>query len=557
MMKRIFAFIVFIACSAQIFCNEADTTLSYIETLPEIQQADTLKKIIKNNIFRDPKTTFVYVNKYSTLPEVLKDSSKICLSYYWTGMIYEMFGDYEKAIEYDFKSLEIAEKINNQKLTAITLNNIGLVYSYQQPFFHEALKYFRRYLAISTEINDENEIMGANMNIGMVYLNMSIPDSAEYYYRTAYSMARKLGNQYNIGLSYASLAGIEKLKHNIDLYYDYTHKAIGIYRREGYLVSLAAIYHEFSEWFFTQNIPDSALYYSNKMLDIADTYSLGNYKQNGLYQLSMIYYLVNDYQKAFETLHEHGMLKDSLSSEEIKEKLARLQTIYEVSIKDKEIENFRISQTLQDQKEQRLWLVLIIIIVASIAIILLVMVKRRKEKIVNEQKEVILKKEKELSILALEKSMAKEKELETELEFKARQLTSHAVSMMQKNKLMQELSANMQKVAKTANDDQKHEINKLQQQIKQSLNVEKDWELFKIYFEQVNKDFFTKLLEIEPSLSPNDLRLSALIRLNMNIKEAATVFNIEPASIKSARYRLRKKLGLNQEEDLYAYMRQI
>ena len=557
MIKKILVALILVACSAPVICSEADTTLTYIATLPLQQQDDTLKKIIKNNIFRDPKTTFVYVNKYSTLPEVLKDSSKLCLSYYWTGMIYEMFGDYEKAIEYDFKSLEIAEKINNQKLTAITLNNIGLVYSYQQPFYHEALKYFRRYLAISTEINDESEIMGANMNIGMVYLNMNIPDSAEYYYRTAYSMARKLGNQYNIGLSYASLAGIEKLKHNIDLYYDYTHKAIGIYSKEGYLVSLAAIYHDFSEWFFTQNIPDSALYYSSKMLDIADTYSLGIYKQKGLYRLSMIYYLTNDYQKAFETLHEYDILKDSLSSEEIKEKLARLQTIYKVSIKDKEIENYKIYQTLQDQKEQRLWLVLIIIIIASFAIILLVMVKHRKEKIVNRQKEIILKKEKELSKMALEKSRAKEKELETELEFKARQLTSHAVSMMQKNKLMQELSANMQKVVKTVNNDQKHEIAKLQQQIKQSLNVEKDWELFKIYFEQVNKDFFTKLLQIEPSLSPNDLRLSALIRLNMNIKEAATVFNIEPASIKSARYRLRKKLSLSQDEDLYGFMRKI
>ncbi len=78
-----------------------------------------------------------------------------------------------------------------------------------------------------------------------------------------------------------------------------------------------------------------------------------------------------------------------------------------------------------------------------------------------------------------------------------------------------------------------------------------------MYFEQVNKDFFEKLLKKVPSLSSNDLRLSALIRLNMNIKESASVFNVEPASIKSARYRLRKKLNLNQEDDLYDYMRKI
>ncbi len=191
------------------------------------------------------------------------------------------------------------------------------------------------------------------------------------------------------------------------------------------------------------------------------------------------------------------------------------------------------------------------------SVIYSVILKRKKDRLVNQQKIVIHKNEKELAKLALEKSKANEKELEIKLEFKTRQLTTHAISMMQKNKLMQELSESMSKVNKYVADDQKNEIRKLQRQIKRSLNVEKDWELFKMYFEQVNKDFFTRLLDKSPSLSSNDLRLSALIRLNMNIKEAASVFNVEPASVKSARYRLRKKLGLNQEDDLVEFMRNV
>lgn len=553
-------FVLFLALTSQVDIigqNNTDSLFRYIETLSQKQQADTLKSIIVKNIFRDTKTTFVYVNKYGTLPAVQKDSSLICLTNYWKGMIYEIFGDYQKAIEYDYKSLEIAEKIKNKKLKAITLNNIGLVYSYQKDYYKEALKYFKEYLKISKENNNETEIMGANMNIGMQFQRMNIPDSAEYYYNIAFELAEKLNNKHNMGRAYASLAELEKVRNNDKLHTDYSNKAIQIFKEEGYLIDLAAIYLNISDWYLENNNTDSAMYYSNLMLDIAEEYNLAVYKQNVLLLMSDIYYNSAEFDKAYENLLSYNELKDSISSNETKEKLAQLQTIYEVKLKDKEIENFKIAEKLQNRKEYFYWFLILVIIIVTVIIVFSITIKRRKDKLVNKQKIIIHKKEKELATLALEKSKANEKELETKLEFKTRQLTTHAVSMMQKNKLMQEFLGSISKISKQINDDQKHEISKLQQQIKRSLNAEKDWDLFKMYFEQVNKDFFSKLLEKVPSLSSNDLRLSALIRLNMNIKEAATVFNVEPASIKSARYRLRKKLKLNQEDDLYDYMRKI
>jgi hypothetical protein len=552
--------ILFSILSFQIYAfgnSNPDSVFMYLETLSEKQQADTLKSIIVKNIFRDTKTTFVYVNKFGTLPAVQKDSSFICLTNYWTGMIYEIFGEYEKAIEYDFKSLEIAERIKNKKLIAITLNNIGLVYSFQKDYYPEALKYFKEYLKISKETNNETEIMGANMNIGMQFQRMNIPDSAEYYCRIAFDLAKKLDNKRNIGLSYSCLAELAKVKDNSDLYKDYSKKAIQIFKQEGYLIDLAALYFDISSWYLEKNDLKSALYYSNLMLDIAEEYNLAVYKQNALLLMSEIYKKSNKSDKAYQSLLAHIQLKDSISSNETKEKLAQLQTIYEVKLRDKKIENLKITQQLQERKEYFYLFLIFVIIVVSLIIVFYVAKNRRKDKLVNRQKLIIHNKERELSDLALEKSKANEKALEIKLAFKTRQLTTHAVSMMQKNKLMQELSGSLTKMGKSKNDEQKHEIHKFQQQIKRSLNVEKDWDLFKMYFENVNKDFFVKLLEIEPSLSSNDLRLSALIRLNMNIKEAASVFNVEPASVKSARYRLRKKLNLNPEDDLYVYMSNI
>jgi len=537
--------------------SKVDSLFNYLETLSEKKQADTLKKIIVKNIFRDPKTTFVYVNKFSTLPEVSRDSMYLCQSYYWKGMIYEIFGDYQKAIENDFVSLDIATKIKNKKLVGITLNNIGLVYSYQEPYYDKALVYFKEYLKTAKDISNETEIMGANMNIGMQFKRMSMYDSAEYYYNTAFGMAKKLNNKRYMALSYSFLAEIENIKGNDKKYREYVNNAMRILKEEGYMIDLAALYYDISGWFLDNNTTDSSLYYAKVMMNISTEYELVMYRQNALLRIAGIYEHNRTYDKAYFSLKEFIELKDSITSQETKEKLAQLQTIYEVEIKDKEIENLRIREKLQQKKESfYLFLIIGVIMILGIVIFYFIM-EHRKDKLLNAQKMIISENEKELSRLELEKSKANEKELETQLAFKTRQLTTHAVSMMQKNRLIHELSESMIKVKKYANVDQKDEISKLQHQIKRSLNVEKDWDLFKMYFEQVNKDFFVKLLLKESTLSPNDLKLSALIRLNMNIKEAASVFNVEPASVKSARYRLRKKLGLKQEDDLYEFMRKV
>ena len=86
------------------------------------------------------------------------------------------------------------------------------------------------------------------------------------------------------------------------------------------------------------------------------------------------------------------------------------------------------------------------------------------------------------------------------------------------------------------------------------MNLEKDWEMFKMYFEEVNKNFYTNLRKISNELTPGDLKLAALVKLNLNIKEAAAVLNISPESLRKARYRLRKKLHLKYGDNLSEFL---
>jgi len=66
----------------------------------------------------------------------------------------------------------------------------------------------------------------------------------------------------------------------------------------------------------------------------------------------------------------------------------------------------------------------------------------------------------------------------------------------------------------------------------------------------LNKNFYTRLKQKYPDISTNDLKICALIKLNLSIKEMASILNISPDSVKTARHRLRKKLQLNTEDNL-------
>ena len=135
-----------------------------------------------------------------------------------------------------------------------------------------------------------------------------------------------------------------------------------------------------------------------------------------------------------------------------------------------------------------------------------------------------------------------------QIEYKESQLSAMTLQMLQKNELMQEFKARVEE-DKTMEKDQK-----LSKIISKGLNQDQEWSDFNTYFEGINQHFYMRLKQAYPSISPNDLKICALIKLNLSIKEMAAILNISPDSVKTARYRLRKKLELNTEDNLTEFI---
>jgi FixJ family two-component response regulator len=73
-------------------------------------------------------------------------------------------------------------------------------------------------------------------------------------------------------------------------------------------------------------------------------------------------------------------------------------------------------------------------------------------------------------------------------------------------------------------------------------------------FEKVHHSFFEKLIQRFPDLTAADMRLIALLKINLNNIDIAVLLGISQDSLRVARHRLRKKLRLEQGEDLAGYL---
>ena len=257
------------------------------------------------------------------------------------------------------------------------------------------------------------------------------------------------------------------------------------------------------------------------------------------------YYYENtgDFQTALSLAKEFKNLSDSLTGENITSSMANLESFYNLNLKEEQI---KVLEQLDQKKKTRI----IFLIVLSLAILVIagliirMILKGRKQ-------------EREVARLEMDKQRLREEELEVQIEYKSKQMTSHTLNMMVKNQFLTELEAKLTEVEASCEGKPRTQIRRLKSSIQQQAQSENDWTLFKNYFEEVNTGFYDSLTRQFPGLSSNDYKLCALLKLNLNIKESANILNISPESVKTARYRLRKKLNLDQDQDLHEFIQTI
>ena len=142
----------------------------------------------------------------------------------------------------------------------------------------------------------------------------------------------------------------------------------------------------------------------------------------------------------------------------------------------------------------------------------------------------------------------KNEKLNQDIEGKNRELAISTMSIIKKNELLRKIKKEL-KATKN-----KEVVKSAIHLIDTNLNDNDDWKFFKEAFNNADKDFMDKIKAKHPELTPNDLKFSAYLRLNLSSKEMAPLLNISIKSVETKRYRLRKKLELNHDDSLVNYI---
>ncbi|WP_417291374.1 triple tyrosine motif-containing protein [Corallibacter sp.] len=174
----------------------------------------------------------------------------------------------------------------------------------------------------------------------------------------------------------------------------------------------------------------------------------------------------------------------------------------------------------------------------------------------NKQRDkLLLQTEQELELKELENKQQlmhfENEKLQQDVESKSRELAISTMNLIKKNEFLNSIKDKL----KTVNTDKT--IKSVIRIIDKNLNNTDDWKFFEEAFNNADKDFLKKVKAKHPSLTPNDLKLCAYLRLNLSSKEIAPLLNISSKSVEVKRYRLRKKMNLPHEASLTNYILEI
>lgn len=310
----------------------------------------------------------------------------------------------------------------------------------------------------------------------------------------------------------------------------------------GILINLAGYYLEKK-----QN--DSAYIYIQQAKIIKSKYKEVYDWLTILWGLAEVYENRQNLDSAYFYLKRYELYRDSLLS---RNKIVQINMLAAQADIDKyEAELKAIQERGRNRtKMTLLWMSCLICFSGLVCWFLITL--RKKEKIRRQLEEAENKK---LNVQLQNEKLNIEK-FQLEIDSKNREISSTTLMLAERNNVLKDILKQVEALGNEVTVKNKNWV-ALEKQIKNSVTIEDEWEYFKLHFEKVHPDYFALLKKASPSLSENDLRLCAYIRIGMTNKQIAQIFSVLPDTVNTARYRMRKKIGLKSEETLEDFLRNL
>jgi tetratricopeptide (TPR) repeat protein len=482
--------------------------------------------LLKSDFINSLKFAKESLEKSENLNEIeLQAESKLLIA-----VIYAESGNLTLSTKYNFESLKLYEEIKNNIQIETIYGNIGADYLAQSNY-EKALEYMFKALKLAEEINDTLGLAYQYNNIGLIYANnMNDNEKALYYYNEALKINTLKKNHYLKGINFTNIATVFQENQNYDSALIYNLEALQIFEKLKSNDQISNCYNFIGEIYFQLNNFEYSIKYSLKSLELAENNNLLEMKKNASDILYKSYFQLKDTISAYKYYLISDISEDSLITIQNQLEIAKIELQYNI-----EKENQKIIAL----KKKRTFLILfsftILIILFLIVITLLLKQKNKADNIFFEKQKI-----------------------QSHLEFKNKELTVNILSLTKNKENINDLTDKLIDFKKKLTEASlKKNLNNIILDLN-SFSDDNILEELNVRFNEANKDFYNNLLKNYPELTQNDLKLCALLRLNMTTKDISQITGQRLTTIENARYRLRKKIGIsNSEINLTTLLSQI
>lgn len=501
------------------------------------------------------KTQKKSISKILTSVDSLDNAHFVSTKAYSDFLIYveeRLSTDYgPEIIDFTFKISEFFQLNNMQQNAYIYLNKtIRLVELYPEKASHISLArlyedlglsyyYFKR-LEIAKEwffkaIKQKDVSPSSEINIfntlGMIHRERMQIDSSKFYFEKALLLAKKNNRRDWIGIISGNLGHYYLLKHDyvnarklvqkdLEISLETNNSASALYA-QGLLVEMDLK---------QENLADAiaGLENARKILELDGSIGTKTY----FYKVqSLCLEKQGKFAESLKSYQNYIAYRDTASKQLNLENFNNIEFQLGYAKKQAEI------AVLKEKKEKDEWIIITLFAFLGTVVIAFTMIVYQ----------VVKRKKRDKEIMYLQ-------QLRVEEELKNTEKQVHEIlhNLSEKNQLIEELNGEIESIQeKQQNQDNQIETNKLSERLQSFvLLTEDDWIVFKKLFEKLNPGFFDYFTMNYPDLTNAEIRLAALIKLNLSNIEMARTLGISIDSVRKTNLRLRKRLNIDEQADL-------
>ena len=454
--------------------------------------------------------------------------------------------------------LEYMERTGQQDVVALILNNVGLLYLDQQDYA-KAKHYFKTSLELGSQLNLTRATAPAHSNLALLYAYEPLPDSVFYHVEQATEQFYQMGDTNAVAGAWARKGILQQELGNYQDALVTFERVLELAQSQRNLPTVAASLSQMASLYLETEAYNKALEYAQRCMAVADEMGSLHHRQ-GAYNIQYhAYDALGQHRQALEMYVQSQRLLDSILTEENRTELihqeykyAYLKKAVADSMRALEAAKVKDAIIAQERAENASYRSQQIMLFGGIGILLVFLavvynrflVTRRQKQIIEVQKQQI----EAAAETELELQRLKQERLKADLTNAAQEITRRQEWLEQfKEKLYKAKSMG----GKTA------ELNEAFIDIANQMQLDARNQEFYKNIDKVNQEFFHRLRESFPKITQNEQELCGLIRLKLSTKDIASVRNVEPHSIRIARSRLRKRLGLEREASLEDFLQGI